>query len=278
MNLRVLPFLAAAILATASPTLADEFDDFDNDAAASTTTASSSNDGETYDGSEASEFADDEDYAAQYAQYKKEKTSKAEINRQRTEGFARTILLGVRGSVGLNTFFGEETEGWGLGFQGAAGLMVQMPLGIKNMSLVPELVFNYRHYAYAMDTDFGDNEASIDVMLFEIPLMVRYTFKDNNIFVGLGVNLGLKLSGSSEFDQNMDAGEDEVRYNKIATSGFEIGGAFDVGYMLTRWVHINLRVVQGFTSLLNKTLNGEKTFADSNFLTFYTTAGACFMF
>ena len=273
MNLRIVPFLAAAMLAATAPSLADEFDDFDND----TSTSSTDNGGtEVYDGSAANEFADDAEYAAEYAQYRREKTSKAEINRQRAEGFARSILLGARASAGVNTFIGNETSGWGLGFQGSAGLLVQLPLGVKNLNMVPELVFTYRHYSYSSETDFGDNDASIDIMMFEIPLIVRYTFVDYNVFLGLGLNLGLKLS--SEFNQNIDMGEDKTYDNTIATTGFELGAAVDVGYMLTRWVQLNIRLVQGFTNLLNQTLNAERSFKDSNFLTSYASVGICFLF
>ena len=277
MNLRIVPFLAAAMLAATAPSLADEFDDFDND----TSTSSTDNGGaEVYDGSAANEFADDAEYAAEYAQYRKEKTSKAEINRQRAEGFARSILLGARASAGVNTFIGNETSGWGLGFQGSAGLLVQLPLGVKNLNMVPELVFTYRHYSYATDTDFGDNDASLDIMMFEIPLIVRYTFADLNMFVGAGLNLGLKLTGSSEFHQSLDMSEDQTRSNTIVTTSFELGAAIDVGYMLTRWVQLNLRLVQGFTNLLNPTLMsaGETAFKDSNFLTSYASIGICFLF
>ena len=275
MNLRIVPFLAAAMLAATAPSLADEFDDFDND----TSTSSTDNGGaEVYDGSAANEFADDAEYAAEYAQYRREKTSKAEINRQRAEGFARSILLGARASAGVNTFIGNETSGWGLGFQGSAGLLVQLPLGVKNLNMVPELVFTYRHYSYSSETDFGDNDASIDIMMFEIPLIVRYTFVDYNVFLGLGLNLGLKLSGSSEFNQNIDMGEDKTYDNTIATTGFELGAAVDVGYMLTRWVQLNIRLVQGFTNLLNQTLNAERSFKASNFLTSYASVGICFLF
>ena len=275
MNLRIVPFLAAAMLAATEPSLADEFDDFDND---ETTTSTERISSESYDGSAASEFADDAEYAAEYAQYRREKTSKAEINKQRAEGFARSILLGVRASAGVNTFIGNETSGWGLGFQGSAGLLVTLPLGVKNLNMVPELVFTYRHYRYANETDFGDDDASIDIMMFEIPLVVRYTFVDLNMFVGLGLNLGLKLSGSSEFNQNLDLGEDKTRSNTIATTGFELGAAVDLGYMLTRWVQLNIRLVQGFTNLLNQTLNAEASFKDSNFLTSYASVGICFLF
>lgn len=279
MKSRIAPFLAATFLAVFTPSFADEFDDFDNDKSA--VSAGSGSAEETgYDGSQASEFADDEEYAAEYAQYKKEKTSKAEINRQRTEGFARSILLGVHANLGVNTLIGQDTDGWGLGFQGSAGVLVTLPLGVKNLNMVPELVFSYRHYSYAAETDFGDDEASIDIMMFEIPLIVRYTFVDYNFFVGLGLNLGLKLTGSSEFNQHLDMGDDDSRTNTIPTTGFELGAALDIGYMLTRWVQVNVRAVQGFTNLLNPTLasGGEKKFAEANFLTSYVQLGVSMLF
>jgi len=272
-------------MATTAPALADEFDEFDHDdTAASAEEGGESSDGGNstseivYEGSTASEFANDEEYAEDYAQYRKEKTSKAEINRQRTEGFARTILLGVRGSLGINTLFGQDTDGWGIGLQGSAGLLVQIPVGIKNLHIVPELVFAYRHYSYTMDTEFGDNDASVSLMMFEIPLILRYTFVDWNLFAGLGLNLGLKLTGSSEFNQNMDLGDNSTRTNTIPTTGFELGAALDLGYILTRWVHINVRVVQGFTNLLNTTTVAEMAFKDANFLTFYVQGGVSFLF
>lgn len=279
MKSRIAPFLAATFLAVFTPSFADEFDDFDNDNTA-VSAGSDASSTDSYDGSQASEFADDAEYAAEYAQYRKEKTSKAEINRARAEGFARTILLGVHASAGVNTFIGQDTDGWSLGFQGSVGVLVTLPLGIKNLNMVPELVFSYRHYRYADETDFGDDEASIDIMMFEIPLIVRYTFVDYNLFVGLGLNLGLKLTGSSEFTQNLDMGDDETRTNTIPTNSFELGAAIDIGYLVTRWVQINIRGVQGFTNLLNTTLasGGEKKFSEANFLTTYVQFGVSFLF
>ena len=227
----------------------------------------------SYDGGDDSEFANDEDYAQAYARYKNEATSKAEINRQRTEGFARSIMLGVRVQGGTNTFFGSNSDGWGLGWQAGGGLMVKMPLGIKDLFLVPELTFNFRRYLYEQDTDYGTNEASIDVMMFDIPIIARYVFEDYSLYLGLGLNIGLKLTGSSEFDMNIDVGNDKHYDNTIATSGAEVGGALDMGYMFSRYVHFNIRVVQSFTNLLIPARTAQKEIMDSTLLTFYTTAG-----
>jgi len=267
--------------------LADEFDDFDSDssaASAESTEASDEGAGSTeaasdYDGSTDGEFANDEEYAAAYARYKNEQTSKAEINRQRTEGFSRTIQLGVRASAGINTFlFGEESEDWSIGPVFGGGLLLKMPLGVKNLSIVPELTFNYRYYSFETDTDFGTDDADISVMIFEIPLIVRYTLEDYNLYAGLGLNLALKLTGSSEYNQNFDGGAPVTDNNALVTSSVEVGGALDIGYMLSRYINIDIRVVQSFTNLLNKALVPEGRFQNANLKTFYTSLGVNYLF
>lgn len=275
MNFKKFSLLAALALTLSMPAFAQDSDNSDDEWVAADDANKPALDSteSTYDGSADSEFADDEEYASAYAKYKAETTKKSDIERKRNEGFARAVLLGVRGQMGTNTFFGDNSDGWGMGFQIGGGLMVKMNLGIKNLSLVPELTFNYRHYGYEKDMEIYTNEASIDIMMFEIPMMVRYTFEDFGFFVGLGVNLGLKLTGSSEFETS-----GETRNNTVATSGMEVGGVFDIGYMLTRWVSIDIRVVQCFTSLLNETLVAEEAFSESSLNTFYTSAGVSFMF
>ena len=278
MNFKRLSVIASLALALAMPTLAQDNTSEENDdgewaSAADASAASDSEEAPTYDGSTDSEFANDEEYASAYARYKAETTKKSEINKLRNEGFQRAVMLGVRAQAGTNTFFGENSDGWGMGFQAGGGLIVKMNFLVKDLSLVPELTFNYRHYAYEKDMDAYTNEASIDIFMFEIPIIFRYTFEDYNFFVGLGLNMGLKLKGSSEF--NTSGGK---RENTVATSGMEVGGAFDIGYMLTRWVSIDLRVVQCFTSLLNKTLVAEEAFYDSSLNTFYTNLGVSILF
>lgn len=276
MKTKTLPLICAFIFALSNIAIAQDDDDW-------VTTRPSKESSEntkdySYDGSNDAEFANDEEYAAAYAKYKNEATSKAEINRQRTEGFARAIMLGVRGQGGINTFFGSKSEGWSLGWQVGGGLIVKMPLGFKDLSIVPELTFNFRQYRYNEDTDYGTNDATIDVMMFEIPIMFRYTIEDNNMFIGLGLNIGLKLMGSSEFNMNVDIGEDKTYNNSMPTTSAEIGGALDLGYMLSRYVHLNIRFVQSFTNLLINARCSQKEFMDSTLLTFYVTAGATVFF
>lgn len=272
MKTKTLSLVCAFIFALSTAVFAQD-DDSDEWIGSDSGNRSRTESNSSYDGSTDSEFADDEDYAQAYARYKNEATSKAEINRQRTEGFSRAIMLGMRVQGGTNTFFGTGTSGWSLGWQAGGGLLVKMPLGMKNLSVVPELTFNFRQYLYNEDTDYGVNEASLDVMMFEIPIIVRYTFEDLNVYFGLGLNIGLVLSSSSEFEMKLDVGEDKSSSNTIKTSGVEVGGALDFGYMFSRYVHLNIRVVQCFTSLLNQTLVAQKEFMDSTFLTFNLSAG-----
>lgn len=275
MNFKKFSLLAALTMALSMPVWAQDSETPSGDEWVSADDANKApvEEEATYDGSADSEFANDEEYASAYAKYKAQSTKKSDIERQRNEGFARAVLLGVRGQVGANTFLGHNSDGWGTGFQIGGGLLVKMNLGIKHLSLVPELTFNYRYYTYEKDMEIYTNEASIDIMMFEIPMVVRYTVEDWGFFIGAGVNLGLKLTGSSEFSTS-----GETRENTVATSGMEVGGVFDLGYMLTRWVSLDLRFVWCFTSLLNETLVAEEAFSESTLNTFYTSVGVSFMF
>lgn len=272
MKTKTLSLVCAFIFALSSAVFAQD-DDSDEWIGGGSDSRSGTEETSSYDGSSDSEFADDKDYAQAYARYKNEATSKAEINRQRTEGFARAIMLGFTAHGGANTFFGTKSDGWNIGWQAGGGLLVKMPLGMKNLSVVPELTFNYRKYYYEKDTEYGTNDATIDIMMFEFPIMVRYTFEDNNVYAALGLNIGLKLSGSSEFNMHLIEGNDKTANNSMPTTSAEIGGALDIGYMFSRYVSVNIRVVQSFTNLLINARCSQKEFMDSSFLTFYTTGG-----
>lgn len=278
MNYKRLSVILATAFALAVPSIAQEASDDDGEwvtTESAPAEGSSAESAPAYDGSTDSEFANDEEYASAYARYKAETTKKSDINRQRNEGFARAVLLGVRAQAGINTFFGENSDGWGTGFQVGGGLLLKMNFMLKNLSLVPELTFNYRHYAYEMDMDIYTNEGSIDIFIFDIPIIFRYTFEDWDFYVGLGLNMGLKLNGTSEFKNGAAS---EAQDNTISTSGMEVGGVFDIGYILTRWISIDLRVVQCFTSLSNKSQMREDIFLESDLNTFYTTLGVNVMF
>lgn len=286
MRLKTFYFLSSLLFAFTTNAFAQydssEGSGSDDDWVSTESSQPSSTSNASYDGSADSEFANDEEYASAYARYKNQTTSRSEISRQRSEGFARSVYLGIRAQGGTNTFFGKNSNGWGLGWQAGGGLMIKMALPVKNLSLTPELTFNYRHYNYEKDMEAYTNEAFINIMLFEFPIMFRYTLEDMNMFIGFGINLGLGFMGKSELTTTPNSnakgsGITTKQNNPIKTSSMEVGGAIDLGYMLTRYVHINIRFVQSFTNLLNKTLT-VPPFDNSNLMTFSATAGISYLF
>ena len=128
MYLSTLPILVSLVAALSFNAFAQEADDDDGEWATAADVSSAESapaaDG-SYDGSTDSEFANDEEYASAYARYKAETTKKSEINRQRNEGFSRTVLLGIRGQAGINTFFGKDSDGWSLRIMRQVGVTME---------------------------------------------------------------------------------------------------------------------------------------------------------
>ena len=267
-------------LTTSAFAFAQSSDDDEWVSADSAPAATSS--GEAYDGTNDSEFANDEEYARAYARYKTQTTSRSEISKQRSEGFSQSVFLGARLQGGFNTFLGSNSEGWGAGWNAGAGLIIKISMFTKNFSLVPELTFNYRHYGYEKDMDVYTNKAKLNIMLFELPIMFRYTFDQYDFFVAAGLHLGLKLMGDTEFSSEANSGvvtgSVDKSTNTFVSTNMEVGLAIQGGYMLTRNVHIDLRIVQSFTNLLNQGLTVEESFMKSTLLTFYTNVGISFLF
>ena len=237
----------------------------------------------SYDGTSDSEFANDEEYASAYARYKTQTTSRSEISKQRKEGFSQSVFVGARVQGGFNTFLGSNSDGWGAGWNAGAGILIKITMFTKNFSLVPEFTFNYRHYSYEKNMDFYTNKAQLDIMLFELPIMFRYTFDQYDFFAAAGLHLGLKLMGDTEFRSEANSSvvsgnTPPPSTNTFVSTNMEVGLALEGGYMLTRNVHVNLRVVQCFTNLLNQGLTVEKSFENSTLLTFYTNLGIAFLF
>lgn len=223
---------------------------------------------------------DDEDNA--YDRYINEN---AEMYRARKEGFSRKIRIGFRAGGGMNMLFGEKSDNWKPGFDGYAGMFAQMPIGVRSIMLSAEVDFNYRRYNFETSTIYGeeymsDDEAKIDMMLFEIPVTVLYSPEEEGFFVGLGFDLGLKLSSTSEYKQkvNTDKGiEKDKRKNTLPTSGVELGAIFNLGYAFTRNFAVDIRVVQYFSNLLNEGAIAETEIMKSQLHSFHGSLGISFM-
>ena len=216
---------------------------------------------------------DDEDDASHFI------TENAAEYRARKEGFSRGVQFGVRVAGGISKSFGSKSDDWNVGPEFGGGLMARLPLG-QSFGVATELDFSYRSYSYEGKSDYGKNEATIDEMLFEIPVMGQFVFDEDGFFVNLGVNLGLKMSGDSEFKQTIDTEakhEKDKRPNTIPTVGVEVGGLLGVGYVVNRWLMVDVRAVQNFTNLLDLDLIAESALMNSKLYTMHVVLGATFL-
>lgn len=213
--------------------------------------------------------------------------------RARKEGFSKGVQFGVRAQAGVNKNLGSKASDWGIGPEFGAGIMAKLPLG-QLFAISTELNFSYRLYNYEGKTEYNQkdseskekvnskNVASINEALFEIPVIAQFIFDEDGFFIGLGANLGLKMSGDSEYEQTIDFGvggekPTDKRSNTVPTVGVEVGGLFDIGYVVNRWLVVDLRVVQNFTNLLDLDLIAESALMNSKLYTMHISLGATFL-
>ena len=199
--------------------------------------------------------------------------------RARKEGFSRKISLGFRAAGGMNMVFGKKSGGWELGYEGSAGMFAKMPFFSRLFTLYPELDFDYRVFNFKSESDYSEDEAVITQMLFEIPVLFLFAPDNEGFFVGIGPDIGLKLSSKSKYKQEVDTGkkiEKDKRKNTLPTTGVLIGGAFDIGYAFTSHFSVDIRVVQYLTNLVNEKAVAETAIMGSKLYTFHTTLGISF--
>ena len=203
----------------------------------------------------------------------------ADDYRARKEGFSKGVQFGIRIGGGINKNFGKKAGDWNIGFEGGGGLMARLPLG-RTFGVATELNFSHRYYSYESSSDYGTNKATIVENLFEIPVMGQYFFDEDGFFIGIGANLGLKMTGDSEFKQTITAEghkSTDKRSNTIPTVGVEIGGIFDLGYSVNRWFAVDLRVIQNATNLIDLDLIAESKLMHSKLYTMHVGLGATFL-
>lgn len=197
----------------------------------------------------------------------------------RKEGFSKSLTFGVRAGGGMNFTFGKKASGWNMDFEGNAGIVGRLPLYRKTLGVQAELDFTYRRYNYEKDVSYGHNKAEIKEIIVDIPVMLQYFFDQDGLFINFGLNLGLKMGGESIFRQTIDT-EDQYtkdkRSNTLPTAGVELGGLIDIGYPITRWMIVDLRIVQNFTNMLDMDYIAESKIMGSKLYTLHTTLGLFF--
>lgn len=210
----------------------------------------------------------------------------SDISRASREGFTKAVQLGFRLGAGFNKSFGNNAEDWDIGIEVTGGLVAQMNIGNKGFSAIMELDFSYRRYSYEAEFVYDDysesDEATINIALFEIPVIMRYAINEGNFFVGLGVDLGLKLTDVSQFKQTIDTKkgveEEEPHDNTLPANALELGGIVDIGYTFNRNITVDLRFLQNFTNLLNEDVIAETTMLKTTLYGLHMTVGASLFF
>lgn len=222
------------------------------------------------DSAKTEEFFDDEDSRPNYIQ------ENAEQYRARKEGFSKSIQFGFRAGAGANlNMLGKHTDGWNVGLDVEGGAIAKLPVG-NDFAVAAGLDFSYRTYSYEGDNDYSHNEASITEMLFEIPAFIQYSFDEDGIFFGLGVNVGLKMSGETEFKQTVDTKEKhykDKRSNTMPTVGVELGSLLTIGYVINKNLLVDLRYTQNYTNLLDLDVIAESTLLKTKLFTSHITLG-----
>ena len=112
-------------------------------------------------------------------------------------------------------------------------------------------------------------------------MILRYAINEGNFFVGLGFDLGLKLTDVSTFKQTIDTKkgveEEDPRDNTLPAALLELGGIVDLGYYITRNAFVDVRFLQNFTNLLNEDVIAETTMLKTTLYGLHVTVGVSFL-
>ena len=206
----------------------------------------------------------------------------SDISRASREGFSSGFSLGFRVAGGLNKLFlGEEFDDWGIGYEANGGIITLTKLGASGLYASAELSFGYYRYRYEAKLDEADyseqDEATLNVVLFEVPVVLKYAIGGGNLTLGLGASIGLKLTGSSKFKQTIetstitetDTSEDDL----IPSAGVEVGGIFEIGYTINKNFAVDLRLNQRVLNLLNQDVVAVTSMTGMKLLASHATLG-----
>ena len=230
---------------------------------------------------------DDDDDDDAYDHYTNEN---ADITRASREAFSSGFALGFRLGGGVNIIrLGEEVSNWQIGYEATAGIVAQSKIGSESFFATVGLTFSYYHYRYEADLEYKETDedndvdwseedkATLDVALFEVPIVFKYLIGGGSLSFGLGGSLGLKLTGSSEFKQTIYTSNstevDPPHDNTLPTAGLEASGIVEIGYVVSKNFTIDLRLHQRFTNLLNMDVVAETSMLKSKLYGTHGTIG-----
>lgn len=223
--------------------------------------------------------SDDEEDDDTYDRYVNDNS---DISRASREGFSSGFSLGFRVAGGLNMIFlGDEIDDWGIGYEANGGLITLTKLGNSGLYASAELSVGYYRYRYEAKLDEEDyneqDEATLNVVLFEVPVVLKYAIGGGNLTLGFGASIGLKLTGSSKFKQTIETSTltetDESDDDLIPSALVEVGGIFEIGYTINRNFSVDLRFNQRVLNLLNQDVVAVTTMTGMKLLASHATLG-----
>ena len=159
------------------------------------------------------------------------------------------IEFGLDGGLTLSDLGGldaaESLRGFNLGFYFDiktkhpawivnTGVIVKSPMGAKGLPV-------YSLNDPALDTAFKKGSVTTKLRYFNVPVMMKYQFK-NNIYVKGGIQLGLRYKAFDEF-KNSVAEDDDLTYKLKRKDDYhplDAGLAFGLGYRLMGGNGMNL--------------------------------------
>jgi hypothetical protein len=144
------------------------------------------------------------------------------------------------------------------------GVLVRSPLGARGLPV-------YSLDNSALDSIFQGSSVNRNLRYFQVPLMLKYRFK-NNIYVKAGTQLGLLNKAFDEFSQTVESGGD-LNYtlkNRDNYHRIDAGVAIGAGYRLMHGNGMNIGI-QYYIGLVDITLDDSAPGQFNRAL--YVTAG-----
>lgn len=116
------------------------------------------------------------------------------------------------------------------------GVIVKSPMGAEGLPLYS---LNDEH----LDSAFAGGSVTRKLRYFNVPVMIKYTFK-NNVFVKGGIQLGLRNKGFDEFIKSVQD-DDDLKYKLNIKDQFhplDAGASLGIGYRLMKGNGMNLEI------------------------------------
>jgi hypothetical protein len=182
-------------------------------------------------------------------------------------GYNLSTVDGLAGAKGLNGFnlgFYFDIKLKNPSWMFNTGVIVKSPMGADNLPV-------YSLNNAELDSAFSDGNVTRNLRYFNVPLMMKYTFK-NHFYVKSGIQLGLRSKCSDEF-KNSILDDNDLKYKKDIRDQYrylDAGLALGIGYRLMGGNGMNIGA-QYYYGLMDITV--DSSIPDQHNRVLYITVG-----